>query len=473
MEQHILFVEPMGTTANVFAKYMTIPLLGPVYLATIASRAGFSVQVINENILGRHISPDELLAADVLCLSCITATVERGKLISRLYRRLRKAAGLPGRTLIGGIHASMLPEDVAADFDQVVVGEAEGIILDLLSGKTKEKVVHGSQLEDLDSLPLPDFTLVKEHQKIKITPAITSRGCPFHCNFCSVTEMFGRGYRAMSPERVMREVSRYTKGSLFFADDNFAEQPGRTNAILDLMLDQGFKRPWSTQVRTNLTKRPDLVAKMKKAGCTTVYVGLESVNPQALLDMHKGQTVADIQRSIKVFHEHGILVHGMFILGNDADTPEVLKTTADFCQSSGLDYVQYMILTPLPGTQVYQAMEREGRLLHKNWDYYDAMHAVFKPKRMSPEALQRGMVECFGDFYSYTNAANEALNAVFSTAGTLVKRLYSNAHFPSYYPAMVRLVGRGILRNWIRDNRGYMKYLSTGVKAPEPAGGLG
>ena len=134
----ILFVEPRGANSNVFDKYMTIPLLGPIYLATIADKAGYDATVINENILGREISSEELASVDILGLSCITTTVTRGKEIANEYRRIRKARGLESRTIIGGIHASMIPADVESHFDQIVVGEAENIILDVLSGKIKE-----------------------------------------------------------------------------------------------------------------------------------------------------------------------------------------------------------------------------------------------------------------------------------------------------------------------------------------------
>ena len=451
----VMFIEPMGAKSNVYSDAMTIPLLGVVYLATIAKQVGYPVRIINENILGRRISPSELGSADILCVSCLTTTVERGKEIAKQYKLLNPG----GKTMIGGIHASMIPQDVVNHFDQVIVGEGENIILDILSGKIKDKIVYGKMTKDLDSIPIPDFKLIKGWRNITTIPVMTSRGCPYACNFCSVTEMFGRGYRAQSPKRVIEELLRYKKGRIFFSDDHFVANPKRTEEILDLMIDYGFDRPWMAQVRTEITKNPKLVAKMKEAGCIFTCIGFESINPQSLKDMNKGQSVEDIKRSINVFHDNGIEIHGMFILGSDSDTKETFKKTADFCHKNRIDFVQYMALTPLPGTEFYRKLERENRILHKKWNFYDGLHVVFKPKNMSANELQQGMIGCFNDFYSYTNAVNEALNTAVGAAVAMVKKAYTKAYLPSYRPFAFKLLGKKKINDWLKYNKGYLRYM--------------
>jgi len=165
-KKKILFVEPRGAYFNVFDNSMTIPLLGPLYLATIAEQDGYDVSVVNENILGRKISSNELASIDILGLSCITATVNRGKEIASEYRKIRKSDNLESRAIIGGIHASMIPGDVEPYFDQIIVGEAENIILDVLSGKIKDKIVYAPRYNDLDDLPFLDFNLLKNSKTI-------------------------------------------------------------------------------------------------------------------------------------------------------------------------------------------------------------------------------------------------------------------------------------------------------------------
>ncbi|MFH1211662.1 MAG: radical SAM protein [Candidatus Woesearchaeota archaeon] len=457
----VIFVEPTGAHSNVFSRSMTIPLLGPVYLATIASQNGFDASVFNENISQRKISAEELSSADILCLSCITATVQRGKEIAKEYKMARAAIGKSSVSIIGGIHASMMPEDVENDFDQVVIGEAEGIIVDVLSGKFSDKKIYAKRIENLDILPFPDFGLVKDNHRIKTKPVMTSRGCPFNCNFCTVTKMFGRDYRHRSAENIIEELSRYKTGDVFIVDDNFAANTTHTDRLLDMMKNSGFDRRWSTQVRTDVTKKPALVAKMKQAGCATVYIGFESVNPQSLKEMKKAQGVDDIRRSIKVFHDNGIMVLGMFIIGNDSDTKETFRLTSKFCRDNRIDFVQYTILTPLPGTELYRRIEQENRFLHKNWELYDALHVVLMPKNMTPDELQRGMIECFNDFYSYANALNDALNTLARTFQILIKKLYARARTPSFIPSITKLFGRQIIRKWMSYNRKYMDYLGS------------
>jgi len=463
-KQNILFVEPSGAPSNVFSKFMTIPLLGPIYLATIARQAGHHAAIFNENIMKSPIKGSAMADADILCLSCLTATINRGKEIASEYRQVRKKVGRPSRVLVGGIHASMMAHDIEEYFDQVIVGEAEHIFLDLAEGRITDRIVQGSRIDDLDSLPNPDYTTLISHRRMAVAPVMTSRGCPYDCSFCSVTGMFGRKYRSQTPERVMEELmrSRDHWRWVFFVDDNFAADLDRTDRLLDLMIKNKFKLRWSAQVRTEVTRNPEFVAKMRHAGCKIVYVGFESVNPETLKDFNKRQTVEDISRSIRVFQKNSINVHGMFMLGSDTDTKEVFGATTRFCNEMNLEYAQYSILTPLPGTRIYEQFMREGRLLHKDWSMYDGLHAVFSPKNMTPNDLQKGMIECFSGFYTYLNAFDDALSAFGRTVSATIKSFYTRAFFPSFYPSIMKVMGRQLMRQWVNKNQHYLAYLRQG-----------
>ncbi|MBD3240268.1 MAG: radical SAM protein [Chitinivibrionales bacterium] len=457
----VLFVEPRGAESNVFSHFMGIPLLGPVYLATMARDHGYAASVFNENVVGREIRDDELAEADWLCLSCLTATADRGKQIARRYHAVRRDRGLPARSAIGGIHASMMPDDVAPHFDHVAVGEGESILLDLLSGRVQTKVVEGKPVDDLDTLPLPDFGLVRKWKPNRVWPVMTSRGCPFDCNFCSVTEMFGRGYRSQSPERVMREISRYKQGYVFFADDNFTVDIKRSLRLMELMESSGFDLDWGAQVRTDTARRQHFVQRMRETGCTWVFVGLESVNPESLADMGKAQTVEDVRRSVEVFHSHNIRVHGMFILGSDPESVGDLERTAAFARECRIDTAQFNVLTPLPGTRLFSRIVSEGRLLHRDWRYFDGLHVVFMPKRMSPLELQRGMICCFEDFYTYASAVNEALNTFGHRFACGVRTLFVAGPQPrGFEAAVMKAVGHRIVKRWVVQNRSYVEYLA-------------
>ena len=253
-------------------------------------------------------------------------------------------------------------------------------------------------MQNLDDLPFPDFTLIKDHEKMKAIPVMTSLGCPYDCDFCSVVEMFGRQVRRRSDENVLEELSRYEKGNIFFVDDNFTAQPRKLEAFLDSMIKSDFSLPWSAQTRVDISKHPELVAKMAEAGCFMGYFGFEGVTDEALKDLGKRQTVADIERSIKVFHENKLHVLGMFMIGAESDTKETFGDIIDFYKRNKLDFFQLSSLTPLPGTELCTRYEEEGRILHNEWQYYDGLHVVNTHPNMTPYEMQQGIVKCYNKF---------------------------------------------------------------------------
>jgi len=485
--ERVPIVEPSEAPSNVFSKE-PIPMTGPINLATILRKEGYDAFVFKEGLVGREMSDEELVKCNVLLLSLMTSTYERGVEYAIRYRRLRAEAGLESRVIAGGIHPSMMPEEAAAVFDQVVIGEAETIIADILEGEKKGRIIKGERHDDLDSVvPIPNFELVEGWENMHIFPVMTSRGCPYECNFCSVTEMFGRKYRFHSPERVMQELKNLEKlfkeheSTSFFrrhfyrdrillADDNFTANLVRANDILDRMIASGYNRKLLCQARAEIAKHPELVAKMQRAGIDVVCVGCESINPQTLEHMNKRQTVEDIIRAAEVFHDNGLQMLGMFILGSDDDTKDVFKMTSDFCHKHKIPFVQYSILTPLPGTSFYKDMEKQGRLLHKKgdhkkWDYYDGMHAVFQPKNMTAVELQEGMMECYNNFYSFGNFVREVGKYVAQSARALF-----TGNSPSFHPAKYQLVGAHIKRKWLQLNQEYLNYLANEPKANTPFG---
>ncbi|MCL5277162.1 MAG: B12-binding domain-containing radical SAM protein [Deltaproteobacteria bacterium] len=453
----VLFVEPKAVEANVFAQFMNLPLMGPLYLGTQIRDAGFDVKIVNENLLGRQLTLNEL-EGDFLLLTSLTSTSERAYDLARQFKQKN-----PGSTVImGGIHATFLKEEALKYVDYVVTGEGEEVIVDLLKNAAgpgpAQRIINGKPLNRLDDLPVPDFGLLVNSQKMRITPVMTSRGCPYDCNFCSVTKMFGQGYRTLPIERVMEELRRVQTNFVFFYDDNFTANINRTHQLMERIAKGRFRFEWSAQVRTDITRYPDLVKDMKRAGCNTVYIGFESVSNETLDSLSKHQTLDDIQRAINVFHKNSIRIHGMFIFGGDEDDKTIFNETVRFSVKNKIDTVQYMVLTPLPGTETYQRLESEGRLLHKMWNYYDGLHAVFQPKNMTPFELQRGMLDAFEDFYSYTRLLNDALNIVYDKTVGRVAGLINYRSYPSSTLA-IKVVANHIIKRWHRLNKDYMSYL--------------
>lgn len=215
--------------------------------------------------------------------------------------------------------------------------------------------------------------------------------------------MFGRRYRFKSIDAALKElryaasVSRATK---FIVDDNFAANKARTAEILRGMIAEGIKTPWAAQVRTDVAVDTELLRLMADSGCHTLHIGFESINPATLEAYNKKQSREDIVACIRRIRDRGIHIHGMFVLGADTDDAGTIQDTADFAINLGIDTVQFLILTPLPGTPLFRDMTESGRILHTDWEKYDVQHVVFRPRLLSPHALQTGVLGAMGRFYT-------------------------------------------------------------------------
>jgi len=346
----------------------------------------------------------------------------------------------------------MHPNDPGPEFNQIITGEAESVFLDVLSGKISDRIVCGRQLINLDDIPIVNYSLLVNHHKMKIFPVMTSRGCPYHCNFCSVTKMFGRNYRTQSIPRILEELFHLKKGWIFFVDDNFAAVPAHTHKLLNELIRLKFNHPWTAQVRADSAHDLELVKKLKTAGCKIVFIGLESINQNSLLNMQKNLKTDDIIKAIHTFQSHGIQVHGMFMLGNDPDSKDIFGATSAFCKKSGLSFVQYSVLTPLPGTELFTKLENENRIIHKNWSLYDGLHVVFKPKHMSASELQSGMINCFKSFYNYPHAFQNLLHFM---------PFMQHHNHTTLYSTTMKIVGNILIKQWNKINEHYINYLNT------------
>ncbi len=345
---------------------------------------------------------DDVYTADLVGLSSTTSTiVEAYEFADELRRR-----AIP--VIIGGSHVTFMADEALAHVDYVARGEGgEQIMLalvEVLEGRRELESVTGlsfmrdgdavhnplhERCDDLDTLPFPDLTLVEGHERLENMPIMTSWGCPFACNFCSVTAMFGRRYRFRSAENVIAEIKQKQPRKIFFYDDNFAADKKRLKKLLRMMIAEGITVPWGAQVRTDVVRDQELLELMRASGADFVALGLESVNQATLDGFEKSQSVGDIERAIKVLHDYGIRSHGMFVLGADSDTESSVRETVDFAIKNEIDTVMLNILTPLPGTQQFAELDAAGRIITKDWSLYDAQHVVFQPKQIPPAVLQR------------------------------------------------------------------------------------
>lgn len=414
--QNILMVEPKAPAGHVYSRF-ALPRLGLPLLGTIAQEKGFNVKVVVEDVA--PLDSHGLLNTDLLCISTITPTAQSAYALADFASQ----RNIP--VILGGSHPTALPDEALEHADWVIRGEAEEtfpLFLDALVNETDLSVIPGLSYKDqgeiihnpqaerpkcLDSLPFPDFDLI-EGQKdgtfpLGIIPVMTSRGCPHKCRFCSVTPVFGHKMRFASNESVAKELERHRgKGNLvFFYDDNFCASPKRTKSLLRYLMDNGiYLPPWIAQVSVRAARDVELLELMQQSGCHTVFIGFESIDNNALELYKKRQEVDDIRKAIRRFHDHNIGVHGMFVFGSDAEGHDTIRKTAKFVLEEDIESVQFMILTPYPGTPLFEDMEQQGRLLTKNWSMYDAHHAVFQPSQMSIRSLMDETFTAFEKVYS-------------------------------------------------------------------------
>lgn len=353
--------------------------------------------------------------ADLIGISSITSTAPRAFQLAKKFSSM----GIP--VVMGGPHATFLPEESLIYADYVVRGEGEETIIELiehlesgiplhdikgLSYRKGDAYVHNPDrplIQDLDSAPIPDFDLVHNWREKTSIPILTSRGCPFGCRFCVVIQMFGRKYRFKSIDRVIEEIREVAskRSHIFFVDDNFAADRERTKALLRRMIAEKIHIEWSAQIRADVARDTELVNLMAQAGCFMVYVGFESINPQTLSLYNKKQTVDDIVECIKTFKNASINIHGMFVLGGDADDIKTIRSTQKFAKRLDIDSVQFLMLTPIPGTPLFEELMQQGRVIHTDWTKYDGHHAVFEPRLMTAFELHTETIKAMAKFYSW------------------------------------------------------------------------
>jgi radical SAM superfamily enzyme YgiQ (UPF0313 family) len=452
----IIFIEPKPPDFHIFSR-MSLPRLGTVLLGTVLRKNGYDVKSYVEEIAELDI--EDLLTADAVGISTTTSTSTRAYEIAKIVKK----AGIP--VFMGGAHVTYVPDEALEVCDYVLRGEADENIVDFikaleagtgfdaikgLSYRKNGEIFHNKAAgycKDMDKLPCPDFSIVKglekkAHKKLSITPIMTSRGCPYDCSFCSVTGMFGQKYRFRSKEKVIEELqlNRDNGGKwVFFYDDNFSADKKRTKELLRLMIEKGLTPKWTAQVRVDVAKDPELLDLMQKSNCHTVYIGLESVNPETLKAYNKMQSVEDIQACIKKLHDHGIRIHGMFVFGSDNDTVETIHQTVSFAKKNNIESVQFMILTPLPGTNFFREIEKQNRFITKDWGLYDAHHAVFEPKKMTYHELQAETIKAAAKFYSI---------------GQIIKRAVKLHMFN----VSIKIYGRNLTRKWAKKNEYFLEY---------------
>lgn len=374
-------------------------------LTTVAALTPPEVEVvlIDDNTEELNFDPN----VDMVGITVMTATAPRAYEIADEHRR-------NGVTVVlGGIHASMLPEEAIQHADAVVVGEAEGVwgnvVRDFEKGEMK-RFYRSRRRPSLENLPIPRRDLLRNKVYKRTSMVQVTRGCPFDCDFCTVSNFFGRTYRYRPIPDIIEEVERLENGFIFFVDDNIVGNPRYAKQLFKALIP--LKVKWFGQSSVTMAKDEELLRLAAKSGCKLMFMGFESLSEASLREVGKSMNHAtQYEEDIKRIHHYGIAIDAAFIFGFDHDDTDVFEKTVQFAQKNKLELTNFSILTPFPGTRLCNRLEKEGRIIERDWSKYTCGNAVFRPKLLSRDRLQAGYLWARRQFYSYPSILRRLFGA--------------------------------------------------------------
>jgi radical SAM superfamily enzyme YgiQ (UPF0313 family) len=367
-----------------FGKHVLTPTLALAALAG-ATPAPWRVRYWDENLL--HGPPPVAPFPEIVGITVHLTFARRAYALADWFR------SRGARVVMGGLHVQSCPDEVAPHADAIVLGDGvtvwPEVLADLRHGRLKPRY-HGAFHRPYREASPPDRAVFDRRAYLTTTSIVASRGCHNRCDFCTLsTDGLVMPYQTLDIRQVIEQIEADDQPYFVFIDNNLGSRPEYLRAICRALAP--LRRIWSAAVSIEVTDDPTLVAAMAEAGCTGVFVGFESLSA-ANIDAagKRSPRPDDYARRIRVFHDGGIQVNGSFVLGFDHDGPECFDELFDWVESVRLECATYHILTPYPGTPLFRRMEEEGRILHRDWELYDTAHAVFRPRRMTPERLEAG-----------------------------------------------------------------------------------
>jgi radical SAM superfamily enzyme YgiQ (UPF0313 family) len=391
---------------------------------TLTTLAALTPQDIEVKITDENVEPIDF--EEDVDLVGITGMVMHAPRAYQIAQRFRQR-GIP--VVMGGPHASSLPLEAKGHVDAVVIGEAEdiweGLIEDLKNGCLKPFYKSNTYCS-MKGIPPPRLDLLRKKAYMTVNCVQTSRGCPHQCDFCHVTHFFGKTYRCRPVEEVIEEVKRLEGEFIVFVDDNIAGDRFYAKELFTRL--KPLKKKWASQASMTLPRDLELLKLAAESGCVSLFVGIESLSSENLKDVNKTFNRAhQFEEAIRILHDHDIMIVAGFIFGLDHDDEGVFEKTLRFCERNKIELPSFFILTPLPGTPLFQRMESEGRLLHKEWANYNGATVAFKPKLMTEETLQRGFNWACKEAYSW----GSIFKRVFHPQQRFFTRVLSNMAYRS------------------------------------------
>jgi anaerobic magnesium-protoporphyrin IX monomethyl ester cyclase len=422
----VCLISPPYNSAAESVVGITSPPLGLAYIASML-RQNHEVKIIDSIILNytlRDIEKElQTFNPDVVGIASVTPSIYEACKVAKIAKKVREDCIV----VLGGPHATFMSRQTLEEckyIDIIVKGEGEETTKELIESiekgaplnkvrgitfREKNEIIDSEPrpfIKNIDDIPFPSRDLLPMHlykfNGVRYTTMLTSRGCPFKCSFCSSSRLFGGYWRGRSPENVLEEMKiiyeEYNIKNIEFIDDTFTLDQERAEKICDGIIKQGWDISWGASSRVD-TLSKKLVEKMKKAGCWILFLGIESGSQKILDAIGKRITIEQAKEAVKIIKDAGIQVLGSFIIGFIQDTKETIKETIKFAKSLNLDYAEFSILTPYPGTPIYEYVEKNNLLLTKDWSKYTATEPIIKIDGIPEKQLKRFFKEAYIDFY--------------------------------------------------------------------------
>lgn len=398
MKKSILLIQPENRAIHRFRKrqlnnfsQITMP-----YLAAFIDGTRYEITLVDEY---NQKIPDHR-RFDLVAVTVNTANAPHCYEIAERFRRRGSWVAF------GGPHPTLLPDEAGRFCDTVLIGEGEEawprFLDDFYHGRPRARY-RSETPPELVRLPHPRWDLLRKRTSLMKGAVFATRGCPYRCRYCSLKQIYHDSFRTRPVREVIDEIKGLKSGYFVFWDDNFFADAEYAKALMGEM--KSLHKHWAAQVTIADCADDALLKAARDAGCLYLFLGLESFSEAALADAGKGiNRVADYEKIIRNLHRHGIMIQAGIIFGFDSDRPDVFEHTLRACERLGIDGVTASILTPLPGTPIYEEMKRDGRLLPGDWDRYDGKTQVaYRPKHMTPEQLYAGYMEFRRRFYSLSS----------------------------------------------------------------------
>lgn len=387
----ILLISPATDNEKRTNKGLMMPQLALYILAGLTPKE-HDVKIVEEEVEEIDLEQE----CNLVGISCMTANSNRAYELCKEFKSR-------GKTVVcGGVHPTLLPDEVLQHADSVVIGEAEGVwealLNDFQDDKLKER--YHNATTDLEKYVPKDFCKMVKKGLFNLVPIMTTRGCPYNCDFCCVSNLFGKKIRYVPVENVVRDIKESGAKNFMFLDDNIIGYPRYAKELFKAI--KPLKIHWVGQASISLlVKDKELMQLAADSGCKALFFGIESVSKEQMNSMRKSfNEIEELENAIKRIKKMGILIHASMVFGFDNDTKKVFKDTVRFLIKNKVSTVSFNILTPYPGTKVYNDMKKEHRLTTNDWRYYDHNTVVFEPRNMTGYELQMGKVNARKKFYT-------------------------------------------------------------------------